>query len=83
MDYKLLVLWNVIVFLIYGMDKKRAKEHRWRVSEKFLIVIAFLLGGAGALLGMWFFRHKTQKTLFVVLIPLAVLSNGIWIYFMR
>lgn len=83
MDYKLLVLWNVIVFLIYGMDKKRAKEHRWRVSEKFLIAIAFLLGGSGALLSMWVFRHKTQKNWFVVLITLAILSNGIWIYFMR
>ncbi|MDO5096739.1 MAG: DUF1294 domain-containing protein [Peptostreptococcaceae bacterium] len=74
-------LWNFVVFLIYGIDKKRARDKKWRVNEKYLIGLAFLLGGAGALLGMIFFHHKTQKISFRILIPFALLCNAAWIYF--
>ncbi len=82
MNYIGLVLWNFIVFLIYGIDKKRARDKKWRIDEKYLIGLAFLLGGAGALFGMMIFRHKTKKILFRIMIPLSLLCNGLFIYFL-
>jgi uncharacterized membrane protein YsdA (DUF1294 family) len=69
------VLWNLIVFAMYGMDKRRAKKRKWRISEATLIGSAFFMGGIGALMGMGVFRHKTNHLKFKVLVPLAVVAN--------
>ena len=71
----ILVLWNLITFSMYGIDKRKAKKNKWRISESALITCAFLMGGVGALLGMSIFRHKTQHLKFKLLIPLAVIIN--------
>lgn len=62
-QYLLLVMaaWNVIVLILYGIDKWKAKHDRWRISEAALLGSAFCLGGAGALFGMTVFRHKTKN----------------------
>ncbi|MCL2853166.1 MAG: DUF1294 domain-containing protein [Defluviitaleaceae bacterium] len=79
-----LVVWNVVTFLLYGMDKRRAKNNEWRISEAMLIAYAFLMGGVGSLLGMSVFRHKTKHLKFKVLIPLAAIMNvGVVVYVLR
>ncbi len=70
-----LLIWNVIVFLFYAVDKFLAKNDMWRISEKFLLTVTFLMGSAGAVLGMVICRHKTRKQKFVTLVPLAVVLN--------
>jgi uncharacterized membrane protein YsdA (DUF1294 family) len=70
-----LALWNIIIFALYGMDKRKAKAGKWRISETTLIICAFLMGGIGALLGMRVFRHKTKHLKFKLLIPLSVIVN--------
>lgn len=67
----LIILWNVIVFVIYGLDKLAAIKGLRRVSEKSLICFAFLFGGIGALLGMRCFHHKTKHTKFKITVPAA------------
>ena len=75
------LIWNVIVFFLYGVDKLKAKKEAWRISEKTLLLCAFFLGGAGAFAGMKVFRHKTQHTSFKILVPLfMLLSLGAMIY---
>ena len=69
------LIWNIIVFLLYGYDKLRAKKGKWRVSEKALLLCAFFMGGAGALVGMELFRHKTQHKSFKFLVPLFLAVN--------
>lgn len=66
----ILLIWNMIVMLIYGIDKLRAKMHTSRISEKALLMCAFLLGGVGAMFGMIVFNHKTSKMKFRVIVPL-------------
>lgn len=68
-------LWNICVFLIYGLDKFLSKTNYRRISEKMLISIAFLFGALGASAGMIIFRHKTKKQKFKILIPMAIISN--------
>ena len=71
----LLLVWNLIVFSLYGIDKKRSIKNEWRISEKVLLPCAFFMGGVGAFLGMSAFRHKTKKRKFQILIPLFVILN--------
>ena len=68
-------LWNVITFALYAIDKSKAKNNKWRISEATLIACAFLLGGLGAMIGMSVLRHKTQHLKFKVLVPIAVVLN--------
>ncbi|MCI8893141.1 MAG: DUF1294 domain-containing protein [Lachnospiraceae bacterium] len=60
-----LILVNIISFLVMGLDKHRAKVHKWRVSEKTLFLLALLGGSAGSVLGMYTFHHKTRHRYFV------------------
>ena len=69
-----LVVINLITFLIFGLDKWKAKrkmrnEAVRRVPEKTLFLLAVLGGSVGALLGMRVFRHKTLHRSFRLGIP--------------
>lgn len=64
---------NVITFLLYGIDKRRARRNKWRVPEKTLIMVAVLGGSLGALSGMKVFRHKTKKRKFSIGVPVIFL----------
>lgn len=59
-----LLVWNIIVFVTYGLDKGKARRQVYRIPEKVLLSIALGLGGIGALAGGYFFRHKTKKWYF-------------------
>ena len=66
---------NLITFILYGVDKQRAKSGEWRVSEKKLLAYAWLLGGVGAWLAMGMFRHKTRHIAFRVSAPIGALLS--------
>ncbi len=77
-----LIFVNMIAFLAYGIDKKRAVRKQWRISEKALLGMTVLGGSIGALAGMKIFHHKTRKAKFFVGVPviLAVeLIVGLWV----
>ncbi|MBA2796046.1 DUF1294 domain-containing protein [Streptococcus porcinus] len=79
-----LLLWNLIVFAVYGIDKGRAMKGRWRISESTLIGMTLFFGGLGAWLAAKIFHHKTQKWYFQVIwgIGIAILVIlGYFIYF--
>ena len=75
-----ILIWNVIVFLVFGLDKLFARKKMRRIKESVLLSLAFLLGGTGALLGMVAFNHKTSKTRFRSLVPMAFVLNFVIIY---
>lgn len=54
-------LVNLWTFMLFGLDKIRAEEGSWRVSEGTLLLWAFLGGTIGAYTGRALFRHKTRK----------------------
>ncbi len=73
---------NLIAFALYGIDKRRAKQGAWRISEYTLLLVALLGGSLGALLGMRYFRHKTRHRKFRYGIPLILLLQlGLGLYF--
>lgn len=79
--YGIVIIINIIAFLIMGYDKKLAKDHKLRISEKALFTFALFFGGVGIYLGMYTFRHKTKHAKFTVLIPITIILNIIAIYY--
>lgn len=71
----ILIGWNVITFLLMGIDKYKSTHGQWRISEQTLLTTAFAMGGAGSLIGSLVFRHKTRKWKFRILLPIALLFN--------
>ena len=66
---------NLIVFFLYGADKRRAKKDAWRIPERTLLTSTWLMGGVGAFAAMRVFRHKTKHIAFQISAPVgAVLS---------
>ena len=55
-----LIVINVVTFLVYGIDKWKAKQGSWRISEATLLILAAIGGSIGALLGMKIWHHKTM-----------------------
>ena len=60
---------NIIACFFYGMDKWKARHGAWRIPERVLLLLAFVGGSLGALLGMRIFHHKTRKSKFAIGVP--------------
>ena len=73
----LVLIWNLVVFFVYGLDKLFAKNGLRRIREKTLIILSYLFGAVGAMFGMVVFNHKTSKIKFRILVPLSVVFNGV------
>lgn len=77
-----LIAANLAAFALMGADKRRAQRCRWRIPERTLFLSALVGGSLGAILGMYFFHHKTKHLHFVVGLPLILLAQlilGVWI----
>ena len=72
---------SVIGFALMGIDKSRAINHKWRLKEATLFLIAFLGGGIGSTLGMFFFRHKTKHWYFRLFFPLFAAAQTALLFF--
>ena len=50
---------NLITFIIYGIDKLKAKKGKWRTPEACLLGLAVIGGSIGAYLGIkvWHTSH--------------------------
>ena len=70
---------NISVFLLYGLDKIKAKKNQWRVPEKTLIVTA-VFGVFGAIFGMMIFHHKVRKPKFAIGIPIIMILEIMTFY---
>ena len=66
---------NVLTFFVYGWDKWKAKQGKWRISEATLLVLAVVGGTIGALLGMQVWHHKTMHLKFKYGLPLILLAQ--------
>ncbi|WP_077619028.1 DUF1294 domain-containing protein [Bacillus sinesaloumensis] len=83
MNYILLifVILNIYGFLLMYIDKNRARNNKWRISEKHIWIVAILGGALGATFGMKQFRHKTKHKQFVIMLPiLTILTIALYAY---
>ena len=61
---KIYLIMSLFTFIIYGIDKFKAKRNEWRIKESVLLLSSFLGGSIGGLLGMYVLRHKTKHWYF-------------------
>jgi uncharacterized membrane protein YsdA (DUF1294 family) len=73
-----LIIINLASFLVFGLDKKKAQVGHWRISERALLVLGFLGGSIGILIGMVVFKHKLSKEKFYIGIPLIYILNKLF-----
>lgn len=70
---------NIIELILMGLDKLFAKKNIYRIPEIVLLIIPFLGGSIGGLLGMILFRHKTKKIKFKFLFTISLILNILYI----
>ena len=64
---------NAVTFIVYGIDKYKAKKAKWRIPEATLLLLAVLGGSIGAWMGMKVWHHKTMHKKFKYGIPAILL----------
>ena len=75
---------NILTFLIYGIDKWKAKKSKWRISEATLLLMAVLGGSIGAWLGMKVWHHKTLHKKFrygvpaIIIVQIAIIVSCLY-----
>lgn len=79
-SFYLLVI-NIISFILMYVDKKKAINHQWRISEHTLMVVSLIGGSIGTILGMKIFRHKTKHVKFYVGVPIIFFIQLILSYY--
>lgn len=68
-----LTVVNVVAFIVYGIDKYRARNGKWRIPEATLLMLAVVGGSVGAWLGMKAWHHKTRHRKFQYGVPAILL----------
>ena len=78
-----LVIINIIAFIVYGIDKLKAKRGKWRITEATLLLLAIIGGSIGAWCGVKVWHHKTLHGKFRYGIPLIMaVQLGLCAYLM-
>ena len=70
--YYLLAI-NAVAFIMYGIDKYKAKKAKWHIPETTLLLLAVLGGSIGTWMGMKVWHHKTMHKKFKYGIPAILL----------
>ena len=82
LGYVLLI--NLLLFLLMGIDKRAAKRKKWRIPERRLLTLGIIGGGIGGILGMLVFHHKTHRIYFTICYGINVFCWGMaFLYFMQ
>ena len=76
-----LLLINIITYFTYAADKTKARQNKWRIPERTLILLALLGGSPAALLAMKHYHHKTRHLKFKLGIPIILIIQIIITFF--
>ena len=72
--YYLLAI-NCLSFILFGLDKNKAKKGKWRISEATLLMMVVIGGSIGAWVGMRLWHHKTMHKKFKYGIPIIIIMQ--------
>lgn len=79
-----LLLINIVAFVLYGVDKLKAKKSRRRISEATLLFVAIIGGSVGAWCGMKVWHHKTLHKKFRYGLPAILLLHlAFWVIYIN
>ncbi|KUP05772.1 membrane protein [Bacillus coahuilensis m2-6] len=77
----IILIVNLVSYSLMGVDKKRAQQGQYRISEKTLWTWTICGGALGSFLGMNAFRHKTKHTHFKIGVPVILLLQVVGFLF--
>lgn len=77
-----LLILNIFGFILVSLDKYKAKNRLWRIPERSFFILSILGGGIGIYIGLFLFNHKTRHWYFMVIIPLIILAQIVFIYYL-
>lgn len=79
MKLKVYIIWlivvNAITIICYYVDKQNAINHRYRIKESVLLGLTILGGSLGALIGLYFIRHKNKHWYFVFITYVSLIIH--------
>jgi len=67
---------NVLLWVAFALDKRKASRGQWRISEKWLLLCGVLGGALGGLTGIYLCRHKTRKYYFAITYIAAIIVHS-------
>ena len=70
-----IVVINLVSFMMFGIDKYKARRGQWRISEATLLAVAAIGGSLGARMGMKVWHHKTLHSKFRYGVPIMLLAH--------
>lgn len=66
---------SIVTFLMYALDKSKAKKGAWRIAESTLHLFSLAGGWPGAAIAQQTLRHKSVKREFRFMFWLTVIVN--------
>ena len=70
-----LLIINLVSFMMFYIDKRKAIKDKWRIKESSLHLVSFAGGVYGSITAMFLFHHKNRKIKFCLITALALLLN--------
>ncbi|EGD46481.1 protein of unknown function DUF1294 [Ruminiclostridium papyrosolvens DSM 2782] len=78
----IVIILNIIGFGLVSLDKYKAKNRLWRIPERSFFLLSILGGSIGVYIGLLTFKHKTRRWYFMTIIPLIIVAQFVFIYFL-
>ena len=76
-----LLLFNLLCFLLFALDKQKARKGQRRLAEKTLHLATLPGAAPGAWAAIFLLRHKNRKAAFWSITMLLTLLQGAALYF--
>ena len=70
-----ILIMSLITFILYLVDKAKAKKNAWRIKEATLLLFSFFGGALGGYIGMLSLRHKTKHWYFWYGLPAMLIAQ--------
>ena len=69
----IIALAALVTWILYAVDKSRAKRGEWRIPEATLLCFSFFGGAIGGYFAMFSVRHKTKHWYFHLINILGII----------
>ena len=77
-----LLFFNLLCFLLFALDKRKARRGERRIPEKTLHLATLPAAAPGAWAAILLLHHKNRKAAFWSITLLLTLLQGVALYFM-
>lgn len=68
---------NIVSYFIFKIDKYKAENKQFRISENLLLFVSLIGGSIGSAISMIVNKHKLSKSKFFKGIPLMIILNAL------